>query len=376
MPERPDGTDRCDFCRLPYPTPPIELAYEGTTYEFCSTACRDALQSSDRVFTEYHGHRCFATGVSALDTALPEGLPRNSLVLLSGQPGTRPGALYAELVWRTLQRGESAVFVTFQEPPISVVETFLMLDWNVLPFLERGQLRILDCFTYRVEDRNRMLDRMSQWNQHLSNVTAPATKSVRDPSDMAELENKLDNCLETESMVEEGIVLIDSLTELGTLVQPVQAYNFVKDIRADVCKGRFVPVFAGATFSGQAESFPHDLEYIADGIVDMELNGEIVDDTLLRRIRVRKMNNVLTISEWATYEFTNGTGLVTFDPTEEMAATDQGPRESSNGMTDPVRGSERSSGVREADCDASPPDPPSADAPGADAESDIDSSNE
>jgi KaiC/GvpD/RAD55 family RecA-like ATPase len=377
MTDRPDGVDRCDFCRLPHPTDPVELDHDGTTYEFCSAACRDAMEASDRVFTEYHGHRRFRPGVSALDASLPEGLTRNSFVLLSGQPGTRPEALHAELAWRTLQRDEPVVFVTFQEPPMSVVETFLTLDWNVLPYLERGQLRILDCFTYRVEDRDRMLDRMSPWNKHLHEVTAPATESVRDPSDMVELENKLDNCLEAEAMVDEGIVLLDSLTELGTLVQPVQAYDFVKDVRADVCKGRFVPIFAGATFSGQTESFPHDLDYIADGVVDLELNGDIVDDTLLRRIRIRKMNGVLTISEWTAYEFTSGTGLVTFDPAEEMAdqqrEADGSPPESEA----PVEGHGRdaASSDPETDPDAPAPDARGADAPGADADADVDATD-
>ncbi|WP_202614509.1 ATPase domain-containing protein [Halostella litorea] len=318
-----EGTQRCDFCRLPHAVDPVELEYDGATYEFCSAACRRAMRESDRVFTEYHGHRRFAPGVSALDASLPEGLPRNSFVMLTGQAGTRVEALHAELVWRTLRRDEPAVVVTFQEPPTSIVESFLTMEWNVLPYLESGQLRILDCFTYRVGDRDRMHDRMSAWNQHLHRVTEPATETVRDPSDMSELANKLDNCLEAESMVDTGVVVLDSLTELGTLVQPVQAYDFVKDVRADVCKGRFVPVFAGATFSGENGGFPHDLDYLVDGIVDLELNGGIVDDTLLRRVRIRKMSGVLTISEWTAFEYTSGTGLVPFDPGEEMTASNE-----------------------------------------------------
>jgi len=371
MTDGPAGIERCDFCRLPTAVDTVELEHEGTTYEFCSTACRQAMQESDRVFTEYHGHRRFAPGVSALDASLPEGLPRNSFVLLTGQAGTRTEALHAELVWRTLRRGEPAVVVTFQEPPTSVVETFLTMEWNVLPYLETGQLGILDCFTYRVGDRDRMHDRMSAWNQHLRRVTEPATESVRDPSDMSELANKLDNCLEAESMVDTGLVLIDSLTELGALVQPVRAYNFVKDLRADVCKGRFVPVFAGATFSGESGSFPHDLDYLVDGIVDLELNGEIVDDTLLRRIRIRKMSGVLTISEWSAFEYTGGTGLVPFDPGEEMAESEGGPEAQRRGdeqatPEDPATGA----GPNRTDAGdaASPPDPADSDAPEADAD--------
>jgi KaiC/GvpD/RAD55 family RecA-like ATPase len=351
LPEDPPAY--CDFCRMPIPTDPVHAcveagptgetaagsdgeessaAAEGSTgdtdedtdcedYVFCSEACRDALEDAEFAFTEYHGHRRVRPGVSAFDASLPQGFPRNAFVLMSGEAGTRDRAVGAELVWRTLQRGEPVVIVSLQEPPSSVVQQFLTLEWNVLPYLERGQLHIVDAFTYRVEDRDRMFDRMDEWNKHLHDVARDATTTVRDPSDLGELHNKVDNAMKEREMVDDGLVLVDSLTELGTLVQPVQAYNFVKDLRADVCKGRFVPVFAGATLSGARDEFPHDLEYVVDGIVEMRLNQEIIADTLIKQARIRKLNGVLVIPEWHAYEYTSGTGMVLFDPEEEQEKT-------------------------------------------------------
>jgi KaiC/GvpD/RAD55 family RecA-like ATPase len=181
---------------------------------------------------------------------------------------------------------------------------------------------------------------MDEWNRHLYDVAQDATTTVRDPSDLGELLNKVDNALRAREMVDNGMVLVDSLTELGTLVQPVQAYNFVKDLRADVCKGRFVPVFAGATLSGAREEFPHDLEYAVDGVVEMRLNQEIIADTLIKQARIRKLNGVLVIPEWHAYEYTSGTGMVLFDPEEEqeksrkaIEAHGQPPAEQANGDT-------------------------------------------
>jgi KaiC/GvpD/RAD55 family RecA-like ATPase len=314
-----DADLRCDFCRMPIPVEPVEATVTGEPYVFCSRACRDALTRSEHAFTAYHGHRRIHPGVSALDASLPQGLPRNAFVLMSAEAGARDIEVQSELVWRTLQRGEPAVIVSFREPPGSVVQQFLTLEWNVLPYLESGQLHILDCFTYRLSNRDRMFDRMDEWNRHLYDVARDATTTIRDPSDLGELLNKLDNALEAREMVDAGIVLLDSLTELGTLVQPVQAYNFVKDVRADVCKGRFVPVFAGATSSPtDVETFPHDLGYVVDGIVEQRLNGDIVEDTLIKQIRIRKLNGVLVIPEWHAYEYTSGTGMVTFDPEVEL----------------------------------------------------------
>lgn len=314
---------RCDFCRLPIPHEPTTLECGGETYRFCSRACRSAVEDSDRVFTQFHGARRFDPGVEALRSALPDGMSRNSFVLLSDLAGTRTESVQAELVWRALQRGEPAVVVAFLEPPVSVIQSFVSLEWNVLPYLERDQLHVVDAFTYRVDDPDRMHDRMSEWNRHLQSVAREATTRVRDATEIHELESRLDNALERLGMDETGVVVIDSLTELGSLVQPVRAYNFVKDVRADVCKGRFVPVFAGATMTGEDQRFPHDLAYLADGIVEMRLNEELVEDALIKQIRVRKMSGVLTYPEWSTYEYTSGQGIVLFDPIEEMADSRQ-----------------------------------------------------
>ncbi|WP_134672469.1 ATPase domain-containing protein [Halorussus marinus] len=338
MSDTDDAPRLCDFCRLPLSCGRETLSHRGATYEFCSEACRTAMRETDRVFTEYHGHRRMRTGVSGLDAGLPQGLPRNSFVLVSSDEGARNETLLAELVWRALERDEPAVVVTFTEPPVSVVENFLALDWNVLPYLESGRLHILDCFTYRVSDRDRMFDRMNEWTSHIRRIARDVTETVRDPSDVSELQNKLDGCLEALGMTDAGVVTIDSLTEFGTLVQPIRAYDCVKDVRADVCKGRFVPVFAGGTITGEERTFPHDLGYAVDGIVDMQMNGSIVRDTLIKRLRIRKMNGVLSIPEWTAYEFTAGRGLVTFDPIAEMddPAEGDGPVDPDSDGPDPA----------------------------------------
>ncbi len=332
--EDPSAERRCDYCQSPIPSTPLTLERDGSAYRFCTEACRDAMREADSVFTTYRGHRRLEPGVAALASKLPQGLLRNSLVLVASQPGTRQADLLSELVWRTLERGEPALVVSFNEPPVSVVERFLSLGWNVLPALEAGQLHLLDCFTYRVEDRDRMLSRMSDWNSHLHAVVDPETTPVRNPTNVGDLQDRLDNCLGAKGMTDVGLVAIDTLTEFGSLVQPVRAYDFVKDLRADVCKGRFVPVFAGASCAGDAEQFPHDLEYLFDGIVDLELNPNIVEDALIKRARIRKMAGVLAYPEWTAYEFTSGEGLVMFDPEAEIA---------------------RSRAVRESDASADPP---------------------
>ncbi|MFT4882583.1 MAG: KaiC/GvpD/RAD55 family RecA-like ATPase [Natronomonas sp.] len=307
--------DRCDYCRLPIPEEPVSAETEDQTYHFCSEPCREMMDEEDRVFTEYHGFRRFDPGVSALQAGLPQGIPRNSFVLVSGETGTRDEALQGELIWRSLQRGEPALIVAFLDTPISVVQEFIGLGWNVLPYLHSGQLRILDCFTYRLDDRQEMAHGMTDWNQYLHDVAMKSTDAVRDPTNPQAVLNGVENCLD-EMTAETGVVVIDSLTEFGSLVQPVQAYDFVKDLRASICKARTVPVFAGASRVDNGDDFPHDLGYIADGVIDLVLSDDLVEDTLMKRIRVRKMTGVLSIRRWATYEFAEGKGLVAAKPAE------------------------------------------------------------
>jgi KaiC/GvpD/RAD55 family RecA-like ATPase len=309
---------RCDFCRLPCPRDPVRLERDGVDYAFCSEACRAAQADSSRVFTQYHGFRRFRPNVTALDAGLPQGVPRNSFVMLTDLAGTRSEAIKAELVWRALQRGESVVYVTFLEPPVSVIQKFLTLEWNVLPYIESGDLYIIDCFTYRLDDRDRMTEGMDDWNHHLAGVADGSTTQVRDPSATRQVKDDLNRALDDLDVTDDAIVVIDSLTELGTLVQRNQAYDFVKDVRAEVCKSRFVPVFAGATRTTEELEFPHDLGYMVDGIVELRLNEEIIEGALVKQIRVRKMNGVLTFPEWTAYEYTSGQGIVMFDPLEEV----------------------------------------------------------
>lgn len=323
---------RCGFCRQRCPLERVDdgecvgAAGEGETEAgpFCSQACREAYEEAGEGMADTNGHRKLTPGVAGLDASLPQGFPRNSFVLLVGNSGTREEAIQAELVWRTLERGEPAILVAFTEPPTSLITNFLAMEWNVLPYLESGQLRIVDCFTSRMDNPERLYDRMTAWNTHLRQVVEPQTTTVRDPSDGNAVQNALDNCLEALGMVETGIVVVDSIAEFGSLVQPVQAYDFVKDVRAEVCKGRFVPIIAGATVAGERDTFPRDLDYVVDGVVDLALDGSVLEDTLFRRLRVRKLRGVLAISEWHTYEYTSGLGMVTFDPRAELEASANG----------------------------------------------------
>lgn len=351
-----DGV-RCDNCGLPLPGPAVTEQLHGQTYHFCSESCHAAFHDHDTESTSIHQFKRRPFEVAGLDDQLPEGFPRNSLVLLSSVPGTAEESVHAELVWRTLGRGEPAIVVAFEEPPFAVVEFMLSMEWNVIPYLEDGTLRIVDCFTDRVTTYRWDPDRLTDWNRYVYEITAEATARVSDFTSFSVLHDHLDTVVEAVDAYDAGLVLIDSLDELA-VIQPTNALPFVKDLRADFCKGRLVPVLAGATYVFDDTGFPQNVRYFADGIVEFDTReggvgasagpggtatgsadagagvgagagagdgqggdapgagvaGPFDGGTLERTVRVLKMQGVKTWPRRIPYEFERGVGLVPTDP--------------------------------------------------------------
>lgn len=283
---------------------------------FCSTACLRAFEDGAEPFAGTFGFKRFPLGVDALAAGLPEGIPGNAAVLLAGAEGTRLQGVLGECVWRTLERGDPAVFVSMDRPPHSLVDSFLAHGWNVLPFLDREDLVVVDLFTSRLHDEAAMTRRGNRWNEYLGSVLDGAVKSVRDPGDVFEVANQLDNTLQEVGLSESGLVAIDYLTELAGFTQETRAANLLREVRALVCKSRYVPLLAGASVDRREDlyltDFPHDHEYLFDGIVDFEL-FEAEDGDRVKRLSVRKMDDAPTVSRWFPYEFRPG-GFTTVDP--------------------------------------------------------------
>lgn len=323
-PAQPPAPTRCAFCgnRIPE-SPYTPRKSSDSTAAFCSRTCRSAFDRGEPVFTGGSAFKRTPTGVAPVDAELPYGIPRNSCVLLAGEEGALDAALPAELVWRTLQAGEPAVFVTFNDTAVSVIEQFLLFEWNVLPYLEREQLLILDCFSRHDDTPVASDSTRSAWVEHVGRFAEEATRTLRDPTDVHELASKLRRCLDDREMFNSGRVAVDSLTEFGTTVPSIRAHNFLKTIRAEVCKARFVPIFAGATVT-EEDGFPLDLTHAIDGRIDLRLvEGESdgppaeapppenrpPDVRLHRQLCVRKMDGVPSSTTWRHVDYTPGRGF-------------------------------------------------------------------
>ncbi|GAB7019787.1 RAD55 family ATPase [Halostagnicola bangensis] len=318
MPSHPrrehDGIGRqCDHCGYPIPQDPHQSDDAAVT--FCSLSCLEASEDGGSI-PDPAGYKRVVTGVEPLDALLLDGLPTDSFVLLSGDEGARREELLTELVWRALKRNEPAVALTYANPPTAILERFFESGWNVIPALENDRLRIIDAFTHRLEDRDSFLDTRTEWTAFLGEVASDAIVEIRDPSDVREVANSLTRTLGAMEMSKTGLVTIDSIDEIETLIQEQLIHNFLKDIRATVCKARYVPIVAGGTTAGDEGAAVAD-EYLFDGIVDLRMTGHVASDTRFTQLGVRKLTTARVRTEWITTGYAKHRGLFAVDPPAE-----------------------------------------------------------
>ncbi len=254
----------------------------------------------------------------AMDSLIEEGIPRNSFILLNGEPGTAKSAVLCEYVYRRLKNtGEPVILVLFQNSPISLIQRFLGLGWDVLPFIGKGILKIIDCFSFR------MLDSDNPIKMAISNelILAKISEEIYEPPDPRDFNSilltiksvlqKLDKDIlgKDKNKLIGGVLAIDSLTELLTIQKQELVLEFVKTIRARLAKERFMQVLAINTV-GIFDSFTALLSYIMDFIVDFRFEpGAMNRGVLFKQFRIRKSIGTYSKNIWLYFEIQRDTGI-------------------------------------------------------------------
>ena len=82
------------------------------------------------------------TGVARLDTMMSGGYLRGSSILITGSPGTTKTMLGGKFIEAACQRGERALYVSFDEGPAEITRNLASVNVQLAPYLESGLLRI------------------------------------------------------------------------------------------------------------------------------------------------------------------------------------------------------------------------------------------
>ena len=243
-----------------------------------------------------HVPKLFETGIDAIDKVLPKGIPRNSMTILAGELGTGKSVLMEELLFMVLSKlHEPCIYMNFEGPPIAVEQDMETLGWNISEYLESGQLKFLDCFSFRMGPAK----------------ISPYVHYVKEPRELQSVTTTLFNMMDEMKMVGKGVVFVDSLTEMFTLVQEDRPLVFnvldgVKSWRAKGPKERLVPFFCSHHTPLRAYADLDDLLfYVVDGLIDVRFNPGFADRGLLvKQFRVRKMKGAPHETYWVTFQVT------------------------------------------------------------------------
>jgi len=84
--------------------------------------------------------------VSGLDEMLGGGIPKGSVVLVSGGPGVGKTILTLQYMMAAVKRGEPCVYVSLEEPMEKKIQNAAAFGWDVQKAINEGKVEVLDIF--------------------------------------------------------------------------------------------------------------------------------------------------------------------------------------------------------------------------------------
>jgi len=201
------------------------------------------------------------------------------------------------------------------DSPLSIIQRLAALGWDIVPYLKDNKIKFIDCFSYRMIDKESPVMKIPRINEQI-------WKEVEEDIIPCEPKQNLYNMLSTVSsllnkinIVNKGILVIDSLTELATTHTQERALEFIKTLRARLCKERFIQIFAVNNIGiPQLEVFSSLLNYFSDGIIDFRFETSLMKKgILIKQFRIRKLSGTESRNIWLTFTIKKDKGLTVSD---------------------------------------------------------------
>lgn len=94
--------------------------------------------------------RSVPTGIKGLDNVLGGGFPRNSIIIVAGNPGTGKTIFSAQFIYcGATEYGENGVYVSFAESRESFIENMKQFGFDFEKLESEGKFRYLDFLTVK-----------------------------------------------------------------------------------------------------------------------------------------------------------------------------------------------------------------------------------
>ncbi len=208
------------------------------------------------------------TYIKGLDEILYGGIPERSIVLLSGGPGTGKSIAAKQFIYNGLVRGESGVFVTLEEHPVSVIRSFKHFNWDITKYEKEGKFAIVDAFTGGYGS------------------TAQREKYVvKQVDDVKELSDVLRQAIKDTNATR---VAIDSVSTLY-LTKPAMARSIVMTLKRVISGLGCTSIFVSQVSVAERGFGGPGVEHAVDGIIRLDLDE--IEGKLYRSIIVWKMRD-------------------------------------------------------------------------------------
>ena|SRR3989338_859988 len=85
-----------------------------------------------------------SSGISKLDTLLQGGFQKNSINLVAGTAGSGKSIFAIQFLVEGLKKGESGIYITFEEKKEKVYESMLEFGWDLAKYEKEGKFSFLE----------------------------------------------------------------------------------------------------------------------------------------------------------------------------------------------------------------------------------------
>jgi len=217
------------------------------------------------------------------------GLPRSGLYLVLGDPGSGKMPLCMQFLHAGLRRGDTAMFVSFDELPIRVIESMRQLGWDPAKYRESNRFLILDGFS------------------RIAGIPSEERYAIRSVGDLTDLSIKTGEALIELSQLGRPRVATVSLSALMAKVDFTMILDFLR-----VYKARTETIGAASIFTlnrrGFDDRYTAQLKELSTGFLELKLE-EDKKGRLQRFIRVTKMYGSEPNTLWTRFRIKPGVGF-------------------------------------------------------------------